>query len=451
MTNPRRPVALNNLPFPSQVRLEAPEYTKKCLTVSDGRAGFPDVPRTVTKVNLFIEAAGQDNVPVPGFEWYAEVIDVPPDPQNDWWAVPIPEAYPRPLSPTWHQLPKVLVPKAVARQVRTIAVRQSTPRAPLPPFDRDTTDPDTHAPLPVHTTINGTIPPLDDPTYHRANLWGVTLPGAPFIDGGAHGPAQNRLLTYLVDRYPPDWQQRWLDAYVARGLRHFWLSIPDSRDRTKLSLQDYLDLTKRILDAGLIPCHFLRSKDYDGRNPDPARVAPWVDALLNIDGIPMACHAWEASIFYDPASLRATIDHDATKWPQIRWAVHLQQGYADFGPDGEGHGPAFWKSNLKVGVRTLLYQYKTEPAWSAGMLQARGNDVSVRLRAGGLWGLSETVDWIAFEVIAQCQFNNQCDGDGRMADEDIGDLKGYETLCTPGPLPPRGFGNGARYPDGKPV
>ena len=59
----------------------------------------------------------------------------------------------------------------------------------------------------------------------RANLWGVTLPGAPFIDGGARGPAQERLLTYLLDRYPPDWQQRWLDAHVQRGLRHFWHSM----------------------------------------------------------------------------------------------------------------------------------------------------------------------------------------------------------------------------------
>jgi hypothetical protein len=50
-------------------------------------------------------------------------------------------------------------------------------RAPLPPFDHDTIDPDTGAPLPVHTTLNGTIPPLSDTSYHRANLWGMTLSG----------------------------------------------------------------------------------------------------------------------------------------------------------------------------------------------------------------------------------------------------------------------------------
>ena len=480
MANPLRPIALNDLPYPSQVRLEAPEYKKTFMTLPEGRAGFPDVPGSMTKANLFIEAAGQDGVGAPGFEWYGEVIDVPPDPQNDWWAVPIPEAYPRPLSETWYQLPKLLVPKPVVRPptevglpptdvVRppTLFVRPPTgvirppiARTPLPALDRDTTDPETGAALPVHTRINGVIPPLEDDTYHRANLWGVTIEGAPFIDGGARGAAQNRLLTYLIDRYPRDWQARWLDAYAARGYRHFWTSIPDSRDRTRLSLAEYLDLTKRTLDAGLLPCHFLRSKDYDGKNPDPARVVPWVDALLDIGGIHTASHAWEASLMYDPPKLRETIDHDARRWPQIRWGVHLQQAYADFGPDGKDHSVDFWKKNIAVGVKLLLYQYKTSresiagklvSPWSGGMIQARGNDISVRLIRGGLWGLPETVDWVPFEVVAQLQFNNETDGDGRLADENIGDLKGFETLCTPGPLPPRGFGNGARHPDGKPI
>lgn len=322
-------------------------------------------------------------------------------------------------------------------------------RGPLPPFDRDTTDPETGASLPVNTIVNGSIPPYADVLYHRANLWGVTIDGAPFIDGGARGPAQNRLLTYLLDRYPLDWQQRWLATYGARGYRHFWLSIPDSRDRTHLSLEQYLEMTSRVMQAGLIPCHFLRSKDYDGKNPDPGRVGEWVDALLDVGGIFEASHAWEASLMYDPQKLRETIDHDAQRWPQILWGVHLQQGYADFGPDGYAdHGARFWKANIAVGVKRLYYQYKTSPPWSAGMMQARGTDISLRFRQGGLWGLPATVDWIPFEVIAQLQFNNERDGDGRLADEDIGDLKGYETLCTPGPLAPRGFGNGARYKDG---
>lgn len=335
------------------------------------------------------------------------------------------------------------------------------PRGPLPAFDPDAVDFDSGAPLPVTKTLNlaqGPIPPFSDVSYHRANLWSVTLPGAPFIDGGATGPAQNRLLTYLWDRYPEDWKARWLKTYGERGYRQFWLSIPDSRDRTGLSLQQYCDNTKRIIDAGLIPNHFLRSKDYDGLNPDPTKVYPWVDALLKINGaFTEGSFAWEASLMYSPALYAATIKSDTTRYPQVRWGVHLQQGYWDFGLDGEGHGPQFWNETcIPVGVTRIYFQYVTQPPppgpggrqWSAGMMQARGTDGSVRLIQGGTWRLTRTVTWIPFEVRAQNQFNNELDGDGNVADEDHGDLKGYEMLCTPGPLAPRGFGNGARMPDG---
>ena len=322
------------------------------------------------------------------------------------------------------------------------------PRGPLPPFDRDTTDPNTGAALPVSHALNGTIPPFTDDSYLRANLWGVTDPDAPWIEGGNTGASQTRLMTYLWDRYDRAQQDRWLRLYAARGLRHFWRSPSDAmKGPSQQTLQAYVDDTKRVQDAGLIPCHLLRSKYYDGADAQhPAVVYPLIDALLQIHGIPWACHAWEMSLFYTPEEARVIIDTDARTYPQIRWCVHLQDAYADFGPNGPTHGPTFWHANLAVGVKTLLYQFT--PTWSAGMMQARGNDLSVRLIAGGLWGLPETVTWIPFETIATQQFNNATDGDGRLADEDQGDLKGYQTLCTPGPLAPGGFGNGARMPNG---
>jgi len=254
------------------------------------------------------------------------------------------------------------------------------------------------------------------------------------------------MLTYLFQQYPRDWQDTGLATYGSYGYKHWWLSWPDARS-WGVSIAQYVDDTKRIQQAGLEPCHFLRSKDFDGHNPDPTNVYTLIDELLKIDGIRWASHAWEASLFYSPEHLRTTIDLDARTYPTIRWCVHLQEGYADFGPNGEGHGPAFWQANLAVGVTTLLYQYRSH--WSAGMMQARGNDVSVRLIQGGLWGLPQTIAWVPFEVIATKQFNNETLDDGRLADEDTGDLRGYEMACTPGPLAPAGYGNGARRPDGR--
>lgn len=327
------------------------------------------------------------------------------------------------------------------------------PRAALPPFDPDSVDKETGASLPVHQTLNGTLPELDAIDYLRANLWSLTLPGLPAIPGGASGPAQERVLTYLWERYPAEWQAQILARYGVCGYRHFWRSWPDERASSGRTLEQYVDDTKRIQDAGFWPCHFLRSKYYDDPN-DVGSCDALVDALVAIDGIPWASHAWEASLWMSPAQYRAVIDHDARRHPEVRWCIHLQQAYADFGPDGSDHSVDFWEKNFQVGVRRLLYQYVTtggspNDPWTAGMMQARGEDVSVRTGPGGPWGLSSSFDWVAFEVCAMLQFNNQRDGDGNLADEDHGDLKGFETLCTPGPRAPAGYGGGGRQPDGR--
>lgn len=103
-----RPVVLNDVPYPSQVRLSGGGFDEQIvLTEANGRAGFT-LPTTVTQANLFIEAAGHAGEGAPGYAWYGEVVDVPSD-KFDWWAVPIPAAYPRPLPATWYQLPKLLI------------------------------------------------------------------------------------------------------------------------------------------------------------------------------------------------------------------------------------------------------------------------------------------------------------------------------------------------------
>lgn len=326
-------------------------------------------------------------------------------------------------------------------------------RAPLPPFDPDAVDKETGAPLPVSTTLRGEVPPLEDAEHLRADLWGLTLPGLPAIPGGASGPAQERFLTYLWERYPAAWQEQALAVYGGAGYRHFWRSWPDERAASGRTIADYVADTKRIQDAGLIPCHFLRSKYYD----DPAVVDSCdaiVDALLAIDGIPWAAHAWEASLWMSPAQYRAIIDHDAERSPDdVRWCIHLQEHYADFGPDGPNHAQIFWESNFKVGVTRLLYQHVTSSGggrpndpWTAGMMAARLHDVMVRSRAGGTWGLSQTFYVVDFERTAQLQFNNQRDGDNNLADEEYGCLKGYENRCAEPEL--IGYGNGARRTDG---
>jgi hypothetical protein len=87
------------------------------------------------------------------------------------------------------------------------------------------------------------------------------------------------------------------------------------------------------------------------------------------------------------------------------------------------------------------------------MMAARVTDGLDRLAPGGVWGLSDSgrghpIDYVVWETIATAQFNNDDDGDDRTADEDIGNLKGFETGNAPGLLVARGYGNGGRRPDG---
>jgi hypothetical protein len=151
---------------------------------------------------------------------------------------------------------------------------------------------------------------------------------------------------------------------------------------------------------------------------------------------------WELNLFNSPAHLQQVIDHVAARLPlsdERALYIHFSPHYASWQPDRPGgSGADFWP--LQVGKLTgLLYQ--CNPSWSVGMMQARVNDVLVRLKAHGLWGLPTDFDVVPWETIATEQFENR-------ADEDRGDLVGYELLCTPGPIAPMGFGNGARFPDG---
>lgn len=318
-------------------------------------------------------------------------------------------------------------------------------RGPLPRFDTLTYDPDTGAPLPVYTTPNGAIPPRKTPGYIRADLWGVTIPGLPKIPGGASGPAQSRMLSYLLQQYPDASKHQGLDRHARYGYDDFFLSWPDCRT-WGYSIADYVTLSTLVKSYGLRVCHFFRSKDHDPANPNPVDVYPVITALLDADVIDLGVHAWEQSLFNSPEHTRQTIDQDAATFPEIRWAIHLQEAYASFGPAGDDQGPVFWKANIRAGVKLLLYQCVA--TWSAGMMAARCNDVSVRFVAHGNWGLPETVGYVPFELIATRQFNNQPDGDGRLADEQMGNLKAFECLGSPGPVAPSGYGQGCSWPDG---
>ena len=177
-----------------------------------------------------------------------------------------------------------------------------------------------------------------------------------------------------------------------------------------------------------------------------------IERLLGEGAMQIATPAWEMN-YWSPEVCREMIDHDAALiGTRCRIMIHFLPHYISWQANDEA--PAdFWHANYGK-VDGVLYQ--CDAGWSAGMMAARANDCLDRLCPGGLWGLGDSgrghpIDFTIWEVLATRQFNNQHDGDGRLADEDIGNLKSFETICAPGRMVAKGYGNGGRRPDGSPL
>jgi len=353
-------------------------------------------------------------------------------------------------------------------------------RPPLPPFDADTTDPDTGAPLPVYTVLREDPPPKADVAWWRGDAWGLTLPGLPAVPGGANGSAQSRVLTYFLDRYGREWEDAILRLHRDYGYTHISLSPQDSF-AFGTSEDDYVAMAIRCKRAGLFVHHLMRSKYYTDVNlteaqrhdprrnrrllerireaprvfpamPDVSEPDALIERLLREGVMDVETPAWECNC-WSPETVRAMIDHDAALiGMRCRIMLHFLPHYISWQANDETPTD-FWRANYGK-VDGICYQ--CDPTWTAGMMAARITDGLDRLAPGGLWGLEDSgrghpIDYTVWETIATQQFNNDVDGDGRLADEDIGNLKGYECTCAPGYMTVRGWGNGGRRPDGTPL
>jgi len=321
-------------------------------------------------------------------------------------------------------------------------------RAPLPPFDTDTTDPDTGAPLPVYTVLREPPPATADVRWWRGDAWGITIPNLPPVEGGAGGPAQSRVLTYFLDRYGRSFEDRILKTHLDDGYSHISISPQDSF-AFGTSEDDYVRMAVRCRKAGLFVHHLMRSKYYTSTSPDLREPDALTERLLREGAMQIQTPAWEMN-HWSPSVCRQMIDHDAALiGTRAIVYLHFFPHYISWQENWQTPGEWWWDNVGKVDG--CIYQ--CDPSWSAGMMAARTTDCLDRLAPGGLWGLGDSgrghpFDLVVWETVATNQFNNGVDGDGRVSNEDTGNLKGYECLCSPGRMTVRGYGNGGRRPDG---
>ena len=370
-------------------------------------------------------------------------------------------------------------------------------RSPLPPFDPDSVDVDTGASLPVYKTLRA-APPGPSVDWWRGDAWGMTLPNLPYVAGGASGPAQNPVLTYFLDRYGRSWEDKIIKTHLEDGYTHIPLSPLDSF-ANGFSEDEYVKMSVRCRQAGLNVHHLMRLKYYPWPSPGSKTAMKFnpninrlrdkinrrtiseresyeilkgyppaatlyssgasgdldgpnhlIERLLSEGAMQVETPAWEMN-YCSPEEVRAMIDHDAALiGMRCRIMIHFFPHYISWQPNDQTPTD-FWKANYGK-VDGVLYQ--CDPYWTAGMMAARETDCLDRLCPGGLWGLGDSgrghpIDFTCWETIATCQFNNTNDGDSCLADEDIGNLKGYENECAPGCMVVMGYGNGGRLPSGK--
>lgn len=334
-------------------------------------------------------------------------------------------------------------------------------RAPLPEHNPDTFEsPNEETPKswhPVYRTVTQVVPSQPDVRWWRGNAWGVTVPGLPAVPGGARpgSPAESRVLTYFLGRYErakPGMEQIILDAHRAAGYTHVSLS-PQDEFVEGMSEDQYVAMAARVKAAGFFVHHLFLSKYYtDHDNPDFSQPFRLMEKLAEVGALDVVTPAWEMN-FMQPDVVRRVINAFAAKRDELavrytaraRLMLHFFPHYIAWQPDGTAPGP-WWNENIRVGVDGVLYQ--GDPTYTMGMLSARLQDAQNRLSVGGAWGVTQDLDLVLWEDQATNQYNNGMTGNGRIADEAEGDLRGLEAIATPGPIPIRGAGNGLRKMDG---
>jgi hypothetical protein len=340
-------------------------------------------------------------------------------------------------------------------------------RPPLPPFDEPGPDGNqVHTTLPPNAMASW-LPYAPDVLTMRASCWAVTLPGLPFVPGGSSKQPQ-RFLSWFFDRYPPAFQQSWLDTCARYGFTHGLLSADDSMgpsDRSRISpppaeaigppgndqtLDQFVATCGRVKGELGFSVVMLASKYFSPANMTlvqfQAKFEPIFDALVAAKALDVCVPFWEGNLWNIPG--------DGAFYPIIGWlsqkckaagiklGLHFSTYVTQWGNNGQEQDD-FW-TELKIGnafgpphqVDVLLYQ--GNPADNAGTMAAHGNDAQ---RCFGR--VNGDVALWAFELVADLQFDED------QPDEAHGNLRSWETCCAPGPVPWTGYGNGNQWPGGE--
>jgi len=303
--------------------------------------------------------------------------------------------------------------------------------------------------------------PPKERDFMRADCWGITLPGLPFVAGASeHHP--ERFLSWFFDRYDETWQNAWLDQNGRNGYTHGLRSVADSLGDPNhpsnggppgagQSLAQFVASCRRMKDYGLpYVTVMLGSKCFQPANMSTAQwiayVDPIMDALIQEDAADEFVPGWEWDLWNQPGDVSIQVAkhvgqraHAAGKSCWLHFSSEKTSWFKDKEPRGRF---GFW-DDISPEVDGLLYQ--TVPTWSMKDTQDRLVDT--------LWqfgGEGNRHKLRFFEDQAALMFDHD------RPNEDDANARGYAACCTIDNVRHTaariwGYGNGGRSPDGSPL
>jgi hypothetical protein len=337
-------------------------------------------------------------------------------------------------------------------------------RGPLLPFPE---------PVNYYTALPWTPPHERD--YRRGDFWGVEMPGAPVV-GGASSRHPERILTWFLDRYTPEFQQQYLTKYAGYGYTHLLLSYadstaavdqpPDKPPGAGQSMEQFIETCRLVKKYGLYAHVRLGSKYFQPANMSAQQWAefadPVMDALIAAQCVDEFSLGWEWNLWNVPG--QTSIDAlrhcgQKAKAAGLSSWQHFSPHYTSWFADGDDRGRFGWYDDLAGDVDGIDYQ-TMGPTWSLQMLQARivdtlwqfgedGNRYKFRMEedlAAWMWDNSEVsvvVDDLPPEQIVSVT-PEDANLRGYIGCCSIDDVKGTDAKVW-------GAGNGIRMPDGSPI
>lgn len=338
------------------------------------------------------------------------------------------------------------------------------PRAPLPPFP----------PPPGHYDSVMPVAPPDHPDlyFYRGNFCGIRVPGAPYVPGGPQPGNTDLMMACLLDNYPPAWQEQFLEIYARQcGYTHLQRSIGHALYYGS-SMASFIALSKKAQRCGLFCDQWLISAEIPGflNNQDAAYWAPilgpYIDQLLGAGVMDACCPSWQMDgvnynapgnptisiIAYVAGKLPGTVPvythwiNEALAWWKTGGEVWSDQYQTVNIHDRFTWWRAMWPYLTGGHYQGNTVLARTDPETYQGKIRdTLNNFVNGNMGQAQRRGLGENYRLTNFECSAQEQFDGYCT-------ELDGDKTGYLLTCTKADgyvAGMSGYGNGARYPDGR--